>query len=67
MPLVTLKTDEDVQNFLNINEEFKENTKFFGENPVKLGDTFKNRKTKTRVIAFIYDKDDFTDELKNLR
>ena len=32
-----------------------------------LGDIYKKRKTKTRVIAFVYDKDDFTDELKNLR
>lgn len=28
---------------------------------------YKQRKTKTRVIAFIYDKSDFPDELSNLR
>ncbi|CDW90844.1 UNKNOWN [Stylonychia lemnae] len=66
-PLITLKTDEDVQKFLNQNEEFQENTKFFDKNYLALGDVFKNRKTKTRVIAFIYDKEDYTDELKNLR
>lgn len=32
-----------------------------------LGKIYSDRKTKTRVIAFVYDKKDFTDELKNLR
>jgi hypothetical protein len=32
-----------------------------------LGDAYRERKAKTRVIAFVYDKADFNDELKNLR
>lgn len=34
---------------------------------MSLKDLYKSRKTKTRVIAFIYDKQDYIDELKNLR
>ena len=32
-----------------------------------LGSIYKDRKTKTRVLAFLFDKEDFTDELTNLR
>lgn len=68
-PLVTLKTEEEVETFLNLQVEHVEKTKFFSYNPSApvLGETYRSRKTKTRVIAFIYDKDDFPDELKQLR
>lgn len=62
-----LKTDEEVEAFLDVNKEYEEKTKFFEKAPVSLGDVFKQRKTKTRVIAFIYDKSDFTDELTQLK
>lgn len=47
--------------------EFEENTKFMEKKPVKLGDVYKNKKTKTRVIAFIFDEDDYPDELLELK
>lgn len=35
--------------------------------PVKLGDVYKNRKTKTRVLAFIFDEEDYPDEILELK
>jgi len=66
-PIVQLKTDEDVENFLDVNKEWQEKTKFFESQLVNLASIYKSRKTKTRVIAFIYDKSDFPEELTNLR
>jgi hypothetical protein len=66
-PIVTLSTDDEIQKFLAFENEFEEKTKLFENNPVFLGDTYKNRKIKTRVIAFLFDKKDFNDELSNLR
>jgi hypothetical protein len=43
--------------------EYEEKTKFFETKPIYLGAAYTERKAKTRVIAFIYDKEDFIDEL----
>jgi hypothetical protein len=65
--VVNLNTEEDILKFLAFENEWQEDTKFFGNNSVSLGSLYTDRKTKTRVIAFVYDKEDFVDELKNLR
>ncbi len=65
--MVQLKTEEDVIAFLDNRNEWAEKTKFFEKSPVSLADLYRQRKTKTRVIAFIYDKEDYPDEVKNLR
>lgn len=66
-PVVTLTTDDDIQKFLSLENEWQENTKFLGANPISMGKIYTDRKTKTRVIGFVMDKKDFNDELKNLR
>jgi hypothetical protein len=66
-PVVTLTTDAEISQFLALENEFEEKTKFFEKKPVLLGEAYNERKAKTRVIAFVFDKADFNDELKNLR
>lgn len=44
-----------------------EKTVFFEKNPLPLpAGLYQSRRAKTRVIAFIFDKEDFNDELNNL-
>jgi hypothetical protein len=52
---------------LSLDLEYEEKTKFFETKPIYLGGAYSERKAKTRVIAFIFDKEDFIDELKSLR
>jgi hypothetical protein len=52
---------------LSLDQEYEEKTKFFEIKPIYLGGAYTERKAKTRVIAFIFDKEDFIDELKSLR
>lgn len=56
-----------MEEFLDLDNEYRETTKFFEKTPIYLGDWYSKRRTKTRVLAFIYDKQDFVDELKLLR
>lgn len=66
-PLITLSTEEDIEAFLNLNQEFSEKTRFMEKKNVKLGALYKQRYAKTRSIAFIFDKEDYPDEIKNLK
>jgi hypothetical protein len=67
VPIVTLSSEAEIQKFLTLENEWEEKTKFFEKTPIALGDTYKNRRTKTRVIAFLFDKADFADEVKTLK
>jgi hypothetical protein len=66
-PIVTLDTEEELQAFLNLENEFVEKNKFFEKKPVLLGNIYKQRKPKTRVLAFLMDIDDFADEIDTLK
>jgi hypothetical protein len=66
-PILTLSTDEDIEKFLDFDKEWIEDTKFLGENPVLLGKEYTDRKTKTRVLAFIFDKEEYEDDIKGLK
>lgn len=50
-----------------LSKEPNETTKFFSKKQIPLGSLYSERITKTRVVAFIYDKEDFLEELKNLK
>ncbi len=66
-PVAELTTEEELAQFLALENEYVEKTEFFEKNPVPLpAGLYQSRRAKTRVIAFIYDKEDFNDELKNL-
>lgn len=67
-PLVQLSSEKDVDAFFNVNKEWEENTPFFKNTPaVLLGDEYLKSNVKTRVVVFMYDKEDFADELNTIR
>jgi hypothetical protein len=45
-PLVQLKSDEEVENFLDLNQEHIEKTRFFEKAPLNMTEIYKQRKTK---------------------
>jgi hypothetical protein len=55
-PLIPLQTETDVQNFLNLQEEPQENLP-------ALGSSYSDLRFPARVIAFIYDVDDYDEEI----
>jgi hypothetical protein len=66
-PVVELTTDEDLSQFIALENEYVEKTDFLEKNPVALPPgLYQTRRVKTRVIAFIYDREDFNDELDTL-
>jgi len=66
-PLVELKTEEELLEFLELQKEHNESTKFFSKKSLPLGNQYSERVTKTRAVAFIYDKEDYVEELRNLK
>lgn len=66
-PVVELQTEEELVDFLDLNKEPNETSRFFKDKQVPLGKEYSDKKTKTRVVAFIFEKDEFKEELKNLR
>lgn len=66
-PLLSLETEQDLLNFLELSNEPNETTKFLSKSQLKMGSEYTDRQVKTRVVAFIYDKDDFKEELRVLR
>lgn len=65
-PVVLLKTQEDIENFINMEKEWKENTPFYREKYYEFGEYFPQFRKVTRVIAFVKNKNDFKDEMKQL-
>jgi len=63
-PIVTLDTQEDVERFLDSDNEFVESAGFLRNKNAPLGANYDGLKLKTRVIAFIFDKDEHEQELK---
>lgn len=53
-----LKTQEEVDSFINVTLEWRENTPFY-TNYLSLGQIFLDMNKVTRVIAFITDKGKF--------
>lgn len=72
-PVVTLRFKEDIELFLNVNNEHMEHTKFFLptgtvlSSDLHLGDIYSSKKFKTRVIACVYNKGDYEEELNEIR
>ena len=66
-PVVTLETAKEVETFLESNIEYEESVGFFRNKKVPLGANYDDLLLKTRVIAFIFDKDEYEQELKFIR
>ena len=65
-PVVLLKTKEDIDNFVNTEKEWNENTPFYKSKYFPFGEYFEQFRKVTRVVAFVKDKADFKEELKQL-
>ena len=65
--MVTLETAKEVETFLESNVEYVESTGFFRNKNAPLGNNYDDLRLKTRVIAFIFDKDEYEQELKYIR
>lgn len=67
-PLVLLQTEEEADKFFDLSAEWPENTPFFKNSPFRpYGKEHDESNAKTRVVIFMYDKEDFKDELNILR
>ncbi|CAI2362025.1 unnamed protein product [Moneuplotes crassus] len=66
-PIVLLKTEDDVNSFINPAKEWIENTPFYLEEYSGFGELFPLFKRVTRVIAFIKDKVELKDELEQFK
>lgn len=71
-PLVNLKTEEDIEAFLDQNTFWQGDyeTPFFRKNQdivPRIDDHYNGLRYKTRVICFLYDKQEYREEYKNIR
>lgn len=62
-----LDTEEDIQRFLDESSEFEETTGFLKKEPVMLGEQYTSLKHKTRVLVFMFDKEEYDTEMKIIR
>jgi len=67
-PIVQLQNEEEVDKFFDLSQEWQENTPFFKNSPYKAyGEDYDASNTKARVVIFMYDKEDFKDEVGIMR
>mmetsp|Transcript_16561 Transcript_16561/g.28176 ORF Transcript_16561/g.28176 Transcript_16561/m.28176 type:complete len:297 (+) Transcript_16561:287-1177(+) len=68
-PLVQLKSEEEIELFLDQKKEWVEKSKFIkgAAEDLVMGDAYKRLQFKTRVIAFFYSKQDYDEELNAVR
>ena len=66
-PLVPLATEDAVESFLDEGTEWVEKTGFMKKDPVQLGKFYNVMKHKTRVLVFMFDKDEYQAEMKSIR
>lgn len=62
-----LKTKQDVQLFLEMQREPQETTKFLSKTPIRLDKHYSLQKYPARALALIYDVEDYTQELLNIK
>jgi len=66
-PTVKLRNEEDIERFLNTEEEFYEYNDFFKNKYEEIGEYYKRMGKRTRVIGFFRDKKEYSNELKLLK
>ena len=62
-----LKSTQEVDAFLSSEREYEEKTGFFRNNSPSLGKNYDDLRFKTRVIAFIFDKEESEEEIGQIR
>jgi len=71
--VVTLKNQAAIEKFLDVENEWSEMTKFLVpkgkdlRSELMLGDMYTSNKFKTRVIACVYNKGDYDEELEEIK
>ena len=65
-PVVLLKTYEDIEKFIDVNQDWIENTPLYKNGSQSFNPGFSTIAKITRVVAFISDKSEYKDELENL-
>mmetsp|Transcript_45681 Transcript_45681/g.33399 ORF Transcript_45681/g.33399 Transcript_45681/m.33399 type:complete len:174 (+) Transcript_45681:582-1103(+) len=66
-PTVHLKSELEIQTFVNLTAEFEEITDFYSQKYEKLGYYYKRMGKKVRVIGFFGDKREFKHEFKQFQ
>jgi hypothetical protein len=66
-PVVLLKTEEDIYNFINTGKDWVENTPFYQNGYLGFEDYFTQFRKVTRVIAFVKDKVENKEELQLIK
>ena len=63
-PLLKLKTEEDVERFLDVTQEFREETEFYKNRYEEFGSYYHRMGKHTRIVAFISEPKEFKVEHK---
>ena len=66
-PVVVLKTESDVNNFLDSAHEWEEQTEFYKNKYEGLGDYYSKMGKRVRVIGFFHDKKEYKNEYRLLQ
>ena len=66
-PALVLNSEQAIETFLDQNEEARETTGFFKKELPVLGDFYGQLKHKTRVLVFMFDKEEYASEMKIIR
>ena len=69
-PLVRLKSEEEIKSFLNVSMEHSETSRFVAKKgdvmpeELRYGSEYNHLYFKTRVIVFVYDEEEYEQELE---
>lgn len=66
-PLLQLDSEEDIEAFLDLSNEPKETTNFMKVKNTKLGMYYDDKLLKTRALVLIFNKEDYSQEVKYIR
>lgn len=64
-PLVTLKTEAAVLQFLDSEKEYEEDSEFYKNKYEPIGDYYQRMGKRVRVIGFFHDKAEYKTEYKH--
>ena len=66
-PLLPLESEEAIEKFLDSNQQIEEKTGFLKKEQPDLGVSYESLKHKTRVLVFMFDKDEYQNEMRLIR
>ena len=66
-PLLPLDSEQAIESFLDTSIDVQETTGFLKKETPELGDSYSSLKHKTRVLVFMFDKEEYATEMKLIR